>query len=144
MAGQIERAVAVSGDVARPGPTRSPPPAAVPMPPTAGSVTSCASGSRMLSTGTWIFRSSGLRMPASITVHSRPAPTRKRPTSSSGRCVADRPMRWTAAARASSSSRSSVRARCAPRFVRATAWISSTITASASTRNSRAREVSIR
>ena len=38
--------------------------------------------------------SSGLRSPVSTTVQSRPVPTRKRPTSSSGRCVADRPMRW--------------------------------------------------
>ena len=58
-----------------------------------------ASGSRMLSTGTWIFRSSGLRTPASTTWQSRPAPTRKRPTSSSGRWVADRPIRWSGRAR---------------------------------------------
>ncbi len=44
----------------------------------------------------------------------------------------------------SCSSRSSVSARCAPRFDCATAWISSTITHSASRRNSRAREVSMR
>ena len=35
----------------------------------------CASGSRMSSTGTWIFTSSGLRCPASTTVHSRAGPT---------------------------------------------------------------------
>ena len=60
-----------------------------------------------------------------------PAPTRKRPTSSSGRWVADRPIRCSGRP-ARCSSRSSVSARCAPRLVRATAWISSTITHSAS------------
>ena len=58
------------------------------LPPTAGSVTSWASGSRMSSTGTRISRSSGLRTPVSTTLQSRPAPTRKRPTSSSGFWVA--------------------------------------------------------
>ena len=69
----------------------------------------------------------------------------KRPTSSSGFCVADRPMRcgswpssWSAARR------SSVSARCAPRLVAATAWISSTITVSTLRSISRACEVSIR
>ena len=61
------------------------------MPPSGSDVV--ASGSRMLSTGTWILRSSGLRTPASTILHSRPLPTRKRPTSSSGRWVADSPMR---------------------------------------------------
>ena len=55
-------------------------------------------------------------------------PTRKRAISSSGRCVADRPMRCGACSH-SCSRRSSVSARCAPRFVPAIAWISSTITA---------------
>ena len=73
------------------------------------------SGSRMSSTGTWISRSSGLRRPVSTTLHSRVGPTRKRPTSSSGRCVADRPIRCTGRP-TSCSSRSSVSARCAPRF----------------------------
>ena len=85
----------------------------------------------MSSTGTWISRSSGLRRPASTIVHSRVGPTRKRPTSSSGRWVADSPIRCTGRP-ASCSSRSSVSARWAPRLVCATAWISSTITHSAS------------
>ena len=54
-------------------------------------------------------------------------PTRKRATSSMGFCVADRPMRCTGCA-ALAHSRSSVSARCAPRLVCATAWISSTMT----------------
>ena len=84
-----------------------------------------ASGSVMSSTGTTISRSSFLRMPALTTVHSRLGPTRKLAIRSSGRCVAERPMRWTVASgpRPSSwvrtrwSSRSRVRARCAPRLV---------------------------
>jgi hypothetical protein len=56
-----------------------------------------------------------------------PSPTRNFATSSIGFCVADKPMRcngrWHSA-----SSRSSVSARCAPRLLAATAWISSTIT----------------
>ena len=72
-------------------------------------------------------RSSGLRTPASTIVHSLPGPTRNRATSSSGFCVAERPMRCTSRP-ACSASRSSVTARCAPRLVCATAWISSTIT----------------
>ena len=59
------------------------------------SSTSDCSGSTMLSTGTWILRSSGLRTPASTTRQVRFGPTMKRPTSSSGFCVADRPIRWT-------------------------------------------------
>ena len=61
-------------------------------------------------------------------------PTRKRATSSIGFCVADRPMRWSRARsdrcsrRTAASSRSSVSARCAPRRVPITAWISSTMT----------------
>jgi len=56
-----------------------------------------------------------------------PSPTRKRATSSMGFCVADKPMRCTGCA-AFAASRSSVSARCAPRLVCATAWISSTMT----------------
>ena len=74
------------------------------------------SGSTIDSTGTWIFRSSGLRTPVSTIVHVRRGPTRKRPTSSSGDCVALRPMRWTSRS-ASASRRSRVSARCAPRLV---------------------------
>ena len=54
-------------------------------------------------------------------------PTRKRATSSIGFCVADRPMRVSRRP-ASASSRSSESARCEPRLVPATAWISSTMT----------------
>ena len=46
------------------------------------------SGSTIDSTGTWIFRSSGLRTPVSTTVARRFGPTMKRPTSSSGFWVA--------------------------------------------------------
>ena len=101
------------------------------------------SGSTIDSTGTWILRSSGLRTPVSITVHVRFGPTRKRPTSSSGFCVADSPIRWTSRS-ATSASRSSVIARCAPRLVWATAWISSTITHSVPSKILRAWLVSIR
>ena len=80
-------------------------------------------------------------MPASTIVHLRRGPTRKRPTSSSGFWVALSPMRWSLGASVSSSSRSRVSARCAPRLVAATAWISSTITASAPVSISRACEV---
>ena len=67
---------------------------------------------------------------ASTISHSRPVPTRKSPMRSSGRWVAERPIRWTVLASPRWSSRSSVSARCEPRFDGATAWISSTITAS--------------
>ena len=83
-------------------------------------------------------------------VTSRAGPTRKRPTSSSGFCVALRPIRWMPCGRpsprsaTSASRRSSVSARCAPRLEAATAWISSTITASTPASISRAAEVRIR
>ena len=67
----------------------------------------------------------------------------KRPTSSSGFCVADSPIRCTSRS-ATSTSRSSVIARCAPRLVCATAWISSRITVSVPSKISRAWLVSIR
>ena len=54
---------------------------------------SLCSGSTIDSTGTWILRSSGLRMPVSTIVQVRLGPTRKRPTSSSGFCVAESPIR---------------------------------------------------
>ena len=97
----------------------------------------------MSSTGTTISRSSSFGLPASAISHLRRGPTRKRAILSSGRCVAERPIRWTSrtplpAAGPSGSevaarceSRSRVSARWAPRFDCATAWISSTITASA-------------
>ena len=79
------------------------------------------------STGTWMRRSSGLRMPASTMTHSRCGPTRKRATSSSGCCVAERPMRCTS--RPACRSQPLEREReVDPRLLCATAWISSTIT----------------
>ena len=56
-------------------------------------------------------------------------PPRNRAISSSGRWVADSPMRWGGVSHRSSS-RSRVRARWAPRLVAARAWISSMITVS--------------
>ena len=82
-------------------------------------------------------------MPASTIRAVRRGPTMKRPTSSSGFCVALRPMRWGSWS-LSSDRRSSVSARCAPRLVEATAWISSTITDSTPRSISRACEVRIR
>ena len=100
------------------------------------------------SVGTTTSSSSALVLPAStiVTGRGRPGPAyppRKRAISSSGRWVADSPMRWGGRA-VTRSSRSSVTARCAPRLVAATAWISSTITISTLTSVSRARDVSIR
>ena len=97
----------------------------------------------MESTGTMICRSSSLRIPVSTILHSRLGPTRKRPISSSGFCVADSPIRCTSRP-AASVSRSSVSARCAPRLVDATAWISSTMHDSVPANSSCARPVSIR
>ena len=103
------------------------------------------SGSTIDSTGTWICRSSGLRTPASTIVHVRRGPTMKRPTSSSGFCVADSPIRCGSRPPAcSQASRSSVSARCEPRFVAATAWISSRMIASTPVRISRAPLESMR
>ena len=53
-------------------------------------------------------------------------------------------MRWTSRSGFMALRRSRVSARCEPRFVLATAWISSTMTASTSVKSSRARLVSIR
>ncbi len=106
-----------------------------------------ASGSVMSSTGTRISRSSFLGLPASAISHSRRGPARKRAIRSRGRWVAERPIRWTSEPPfevTRCERRSRVRARCAPRFDCATAWISSTITASAPVRISRAPEVMIR
>ena len=85
---------------------------------------------------------------------SRCGPTRKRPISSSGLWVALRPIRWISSrapagaapepAQDCASRRSSVSARWAPRLECATAWISSTITASTPLSISRACEVRIR
>ena len=71
------------------------------------------------------------------------APPRKRATSSSGRCVAERPMRCSGAAPAGriASRRSSDSDRCAPRLVGTSAWISSMITVSTARSASRAFDV---
>ena len=90
------------------------------------------------STGTTTCSSSVFSPPASTMATSRPGPTppRNRATVSRGRCVADRPIRCGGrAARRSRRSRES--ARCAPRFVPATACTSSTITCSTPRRVSR-------
>ncbi len=103
------------------------------VPPASGSsgTPGVSPGAAIDSTGTWIRRSSGLRTPASTIRHCRRGPTRKRPTSSSGFCVALRPIRCSSRSApprdATSVSRSSVSARCAPRLLEATAWISSTM-----------------
>jgi hypothetical protein len=101
----------------------------------------------MSSTGTITSTSSSLREPASRMVTGRGpsgvCPPRNRAISSSGRCVADRPMRCGGRS-AIASRRSSDSARCAPRFVGANAWISSTMTVSTLRSTSRACDVSIR
>ena len=101
----------------------------------------------MSSTGTSTFRSNAFLAPASTIVTGRgfqlrrpSPPPRKRATSSSGRCVAERPIRC-GGRRVTSARRSSESARCAPRFVPTIAWISSTITVSTPARIARAREV---
>ena len=70
-------------------------------------------------------------------------PARNVATSSTGRTVAESPMRC-AGVPSSASSRSSDRARCAPRLVAQTAWTSSMITVSTPRSASRAAEVSSR
>jgi hypothetical protein len=96
----------------------------------------------MSSTGTTTARSNAFSLGGATTLTGR-GPPRKRATSSSGRTVADRPMRR--AGRSSSSSRRSrLRARWAPRLVATTEWTSSTITVSTWARASRALEVSSR
>ena len=70
-------------------------------------------------------------------------PPRNRATSSSGRWVADRPIRCSGRPH-SASSRSSDSARWAPRLLGTSAWISSTITVSTARSRSRAFEVSSR
>ncbi len=100
--------------------------------------------SAMSSTGTTTSTSIGLRSPASTIVTGRGPlavwPPRNRAISSSGRWVADRPIRCGGSC-ASSSRRSSESARCAPRLEPAIAWISSTITQRTLRRISRAWEV---
>ena len=99
-----------------------------------------APSSRMSSTGTTTSRSSSFRCPASTSAISRPGPATQRPISASGRWVAERPIRWKGCS-TTRSSRSSDSARCAPRFVPATACTSSRITVSTVFRSSRPREV---
>ena len=109
-------------------------------PPRGGSV---CSGCSMSSSGTTTSRSSFLRWPASTSVTGRSVPPRKRPISSSGRWVADRPMRCKGPS-TTCSRRSSDSARCAPRLVPAIEWISSTMTQRTLCRISSARDVSSR
>ena len=102
----------------------------------------------MSSTGMTTSISSVLEMPASTMATSRGVlgadqPPRKRATSASGRCVADRPMRCGEAA-VISSSRSSESARWAPRLVGARAWISSMMMVSTPTSVLAAFDVNMR
>ena len=90
----------------------------------------------MSSTGTTTSSSQFFVLGGCTVVTGRP-PARKRSTSLTGLTVADNPMRC-AGESSNASSRSSVTARCAPRFVPATAWISSTMTYSTPRRRSRA------
>ncbi len=146
MAGQIERVFVAGSSDASIGPGSRAPAAALPSP-AAGAAGSDAAGSVMSSTGTQISRSSSFARPASAIAQRRRGPARNRATSSSGRCVAESPIRCGSAPPAAATRcdrRSRVRARWAPRFECATAWISSTITASTPARISRAPEVSMR
>ena len=102
----------------------------------------------MSSIGMTTSTSSCLRMPASTicTGRLRPGsaqPPRNSATSSSGRCVAESPIRWGGES-VISSSRSNESIRWAPRLVVAIAWISSMITVSTPASVSRADDVSIR
>ena len=101
----------------------------------------------MSSTGTTMVSSSCFSLGGATTVTGS-APPRNDATSSGGRTVADSPIRWTGvsspSAARSASSRSSDRARCAPRLPPAIACTSSMITVSTLRRVSRAREVSSR
>ena len=96
----------------------------------------------MSSTGTTTRRSNVFEA-GGCTIVTGAIPPRKRATSSMGRTVAESPMRC-AGFSSTASRRSSVTARCAPRFEAATAWISSTMTVSTPARVSRAAEVSMR
>ena len=96
----------------------------------------------MSGTGTCTVRSNVLAAGGATMVVGR-RPDRKRATSSGGRTVADRPIRWAGVA-STASRRSSDSARCAPRFVPATACTSSTMTVWTPASVSRAAEVSIR
>ena len=109
------------------GPDRSP----------VGWPSSARSGTGMTTSSSICFDAGGCTM-----VTGRP-PVRNRPTSSSGRTVAESPIRC-AGRSSSASSRASETARCAPRFVPTTAWTSSTITVWTPLSISRARLVRIR
>src|SRR5229473_2246511 len=80
----------------------------------------------MSSTGTSTFTSIVFSRPASTMATSRPVPPRNFATSSSGRWVAERPIRC-GSTLVRADNRSRLRARCEPRLVAATEWISSTI-----------------
>ena len=96
----------------------------------------------MSGTGTRTERSMAGAAPAPTTRTGR-LPPRKRATRSGGRTVAERPTRW--AGRSSrQSSRSSERARWAPRLESAREWTSSTITVSTRPSTRAALEVSMR
>ena len=99
-------------------------------------------GSVMSSTGTTTLKSNVFAA-GGCTIVTGARPPRNRATSSSGRTVADNPIRC-AGLGSNSSSRSSESARCAPRLVAATACTSSTITVSTPASDSRAAEVSMR
>ena len=101
-----------------------------------------APSSDMSSTGTTTLRSHCFSA-GGATISTGRLPPRKRATSSRGRTVAERPIRWAGWGRRASR-RSSERPRWAPRLVPATAWTSSTITVSTLRRISRACEVSMR
>ncbi len=94
----------------------------------------------MSSMGTTTVRSKVLSTGGATTVTGRP-PARNVATSSSGRTVAESPMRWAGWSRMASR-RSSERARCAPRLVAHTECTSSTITVSMPRSASRADDVS--
>ncbi len=96
----------------------------------------------MSGTGTCTERSNVLAA-GGATIVVLACPDRNRATSSGGRTVADSPMRCAGMAK-SWSSRSSDRARCAPRLVPATACTSSTMTVCTSASVSRAADVSIK
>jgi hypothetical protein len=85
------------------------------------------SSSDISSTGTSTVISIGLTRPASMMVTVRFVPPRNFAVSLSGRWVAESPIRC-GSVLVSAASRSRLSARCAPRFVSAIEWISSTIT----------------
>ena len=104
--------------------------------------TGAVPSSVMSSTGTTTLRSNFL-VEGGATIVTGDRPPRNRATSACGRTVADRPIRC-AGFFSNASSRSSERARCAPRLVEATACTSSTMTVSTFRSVSRADAVSIR